>query len=94
MVPGPDQIIACPKCKGLAYYITLKSGNTIDARVWTDGKMIAPMFLRPPTVVKCHRCAESYWRADAENIGILDRWRGAGEHVNPAWAARTMVLQA
>jgi hypothetical protein len=94
MIPGPDQIIACPKCKGLAYYITLKSGNTIDARVWTDSKMIAPMFPRPPTVVKCHRCAESYWRADAENIGIVDRWRGAGEHVNPAWAARTMVLQA
>jgi hypothetical protein len=86
MMPGPDQIIACPKCKGLARYMTLKSGNTLDARVWTDSKMIAPMFPRPPAVVKCHRCAELYWRADAENIGIVDRWRGAGEHVNPAWA--------
>ena len=37
MMPGPDQIIACPNCKGLARYMTLASGNTLDARVWTDG---------------------------------------------------------
>jgi len=86
MMPGPDQIIACPKCKGLARYMTLASGNTLDARVWTDGKMIAPMFPRPPTVVKCHHCAESYWRTEAEHIGTVDRCRAAGEQVNPAWA--------
>ena len=38
MLPGPYQIIACPQCKGLAKYMTLMSGNTIGARVWTDGK--------------------------------------------------------
>ena len=86
MVPGPDQIIACPKCKGLARFMTLASGNTIDARVWTDGKMIAPMLPLPPAVVKCHHCAELYWRTDVEKIGIVDRCRGAGEHANPAWA--------
>jgi hypothetical protein len=91
MMPGPDQIIACPKCKGLARYMTLASGNTLDARVWTDGKMIAPMLPLPSTVVKCHRCAEVYWRTDAEKIGPVDRWRGAGEHVNPAWADAPMV---
>ena len=84
-MPGPDQIIACPKCKGLARYMTLASGNTIDARVWTDGKMIAPMLPLLPTVVKCRHCAELYWRVDAEKIGIVDRLQDAGEHVNPAW---------
>ena len=91
MMPGPDQIIACPKCKGLARYMTLASGNTIDARVWTDGKMIAPMLPLPPTVVKCHHCAELYWRADAEQIGTVDRCRGADEQVNPAWADAPIV---
>ena len=86
MIPGPDQIIACPKCKGLARYMTLASGNTLDARVWTDGKMIAPMLPLPPTVVKCHHCAELYWRTEAEHIGTVDRCRAAGEHVDPAWA--------
>ena len=86
MIPGPDQIIACPKCKGLARYMTLASGNTLDARVWTDGKMIAPMLPLPPSVVKCHHCAELYWRTEAEHIGTVDRCRAAGEQVNPAWA--------
>ena len=86
MIPGADQVIACPKCKSLAYYMTLKSGNTLDARVWTDGKMIASMFPRPPTVVKCHHCGESYWRAEAEDIGTVDRCRAANEQMNPAWA--------
>jgi len=86
MIPGPDQIIACPKCKGLARYMTLASGNTLDARVWTDGKMIASMLPLPPTVVKCHNCAELYWRADAERVGTVDRCRAVGEQVNPAWA--------
>ena len=42
MIPGPDQIVACPKCNGLAKYRTLLSGNTFGARVWTDGKQDAP----------------------------------------------------
>ena len=32
MIPGPDQIIACPQCKGLAKYMRLESGNTFGAR--------------------------------------------------------------
>jgi|GEM_PF-6669696 len=32
MLPGPDQIISCPKCKkGLAKYMTQMSGNTFGA---------------------------------------------------------------
>jgi len=85
-MPGPDQIIACPKCKGLARYMTLASGNTFDARVWTDGKMIAPMLPLLPSVVRCHHCAELYWRTEAEHIGTVDRCRAAGEPMNPAWA--------
>ena len=43
MLPGPNQIVACPHCEALAQYETLTSGNTFGARVWTDGKQIAPM---------------------------------------------------
>jgi hypothetical protein len=85
MLPGKDQVISCPKCQGLARYMTLKSGNTFGARVWTDGKQLAPMLPLPPTVVKCRHCAECYWLADAEEIGTIDRWQGEGQQVNPAW---------
>ena len=86
MQPGPDQVIACPKCNGLARYMPLISGNTFGARVWTDGKQVAPMLPRPPAVVKCCHCAEYYWLADAEEIGTVDRWQGEGQQINPAWA--------
>lgn len=74
MLPGPDQIVACPLCHTLAKYATLLSGNTFGARVWTDGKQEAPMLPRPPAVVKCASCGGCYWLADAEKIGELDAW--------------------
>src|SRR5690349_16185490 len=78
MTPGPDQIVACPHCQGLAKYLTLMSGNTFDARVWTDGKRIAPMLPQPPPVVKCRHCARCYWLADAKKIGTVGaEWAGA-----------------
>jgi len=69
MNPGPDQIVACPHCRGLGKYLTLLSGNTFGARVWTDAKQIAPMFPRPPAVVRCRHCVGCYWLADARKVG-------------------------
>jgi hypothetical protein len=74
MILGPDQIIACPHCKGLAKYSTLLSGNNMGTRVWTDGKQIAPMLPRPTAVVKCHQCTECYWLVMAEKLGTVDTW--------------------
>jgi hypothetical protein len=93
MLPGPDQIIACPQCKGLAKYMTLMSGNTMGAQVWTDGKRVAPMLPRPPAVVKCRHCGECYWLADAKKAGTVDPWRGEAQQVNPSWATTEEVQE-
>jgi hypothetical protein len=69
MLPGPDQIIACPHCRGLAKYGTLESGNTFRTRMWADAKQLAPMWPEPPAVVKCRHCARCYWLADADKLG-------------------------
>lgn len=74
MLPGPDQIIACPSCETPAKYATLLSGNTFGARLWTDGKQEAPMLPRPPAVVKCQHCAAFYWLVDAKPLGELEFW--------------------
>jgi len=87
MMPGPDQVVACPHCKGLGKYMTLMSGNTFGARVWTDGKQVARMLPRPPAVVKCRHCGKCYWLADAEQVGALDPWSGGERQVDPTWAA-------
>lgn len=93
MIPGPNQIVACPECEALAMYMTLASGNTFDARVWTDGKQIAPMLPLPPTVVKCHKCAECYWLADAREIGTTGGWGHKPGKVDPAWEAAPEVQE-
>jgi len=93
MLPGPDQIIACPRCKALASYRTLASGNTIGVRIWTDGKQVAPMLPCPPTVAKCSHCAECFWLADAEDIGTVDYWADEAMRVDPAWTDAQVVRE-
>jgi hypothetical protein len=85
MLPGPDQIVACPACGGLAKYATLLSGNTFGARLWTDGKQEAPMLPQPPAVVKCRHCGGCYWLADAERVGELDVWGADPLAPDEAW---------
>lgn len=87
MIPGPDQVIACPYCSVLAKHMTLVSGNTIGARVWTDGKRVAPMLPRLPSVVECRSCGECFWLADAKKVGTVKHYGLGGEQVDPAWAA-------
>jgi hypothetical protein len=73
--------------------MTLLSFNTFGARVWTDGKQVAPSLPRPPAVVKCHHCAKCYWLADAEKIGTVDPWSNKEQRVDPAWAAAQEVQE-
>lgn len=92
MFPGPDQIVACPHCGALAKYMTLMSGNTFGARMWTDGKQVAPMLPSPPSVVKCSHCRECYWLDDAKEVGTLMAW-GGNSQVDPAWIAAEVVRE-
>lgn len=74
MKPGPEQVVACPTCGMLERRRTLISGNTLGARVWSDGKVVAPMLPKNPDVVLCHGCGECYWLADARAVGTIDLW--------------------
>jgi hypothetical protein len=69
----------------LASYRTVASGNTFGARVWTDGKHVAPMLPHPPAVAICRHCAECFWLADAKEIGAVDQWADEATQVDPAW---------
>jgi len=73
--------------------MTLMSGNTFGARVWTDGKQVAPMLPRPPAVVKCRHCGECYWLAEAKKVGTVEPWAGEGRQIDPAWTAAQEVQE-
>ena len=85
MLPGPNQIVACPYCRALECYETLLSGNTFGSRFWTDGKQVAPMLPEPPAVVKCHSCGGAYWLEDAQAVGTVSGWGPEDAGVDPAW---------
>ena len=93
MLPGPDLIVACPHCESLAKCMTLTSGNTFGARIWTDGKKIAPMLPHPPAVAKCRHCNECYWLADARKVGTVGSWGNESNRSDPAWDVAPMVEQ-
>lgn len=71
MLTGNDIVIACPKCKFLAKYATILSGNTFGSTLWTDGKVDAPMLPEPPSVVECQHCKAVFWLKDALKVGEI-----------------------
>jgi hypothetical protein len=72
VLPGPDIIIACPKCSAPHRLPTLASGNTSGATLWTDGFMDAPMLPSTPVANQCHACKDLFWVADAPQLGEIE----------------------
>ena len=84
MIPGPTIIISCPHCGQYAKKRTLISGNTFGAKLWSDGKKIAPMLPDFPNLVVCSKCDQFYWVKDAKKIAEVtnyseqkDKWSNA-----------------
>jgi hypothetical protein len=85
MLPGPDQVLACPHCAEAERVFTLMSGNTFGATLWSDGKPDAPMLPRPPAITRCHACNEFYWLEDADELGEVAPWMPPESAEAAAW---------
>jgi hypothetical protein len=72
MIPGPTLIIRCPNCTNLLSKRSLRSGNTIGAKLYSDSKRVAPMLLEFPTITKCEKCQNIFRVADAKEIGSYE----------------------
>ncbi len=68
---GPTIIRVCVRCGQQIKQPTLLSGNTFGARLWTDGKMDAPMFPEYPMLVKCPTCRGLFWIDEAKKLGEI-----------------------
>lgn len=75
MVPGPVDVLACPRCGALQLHGTLASGNTFGARWWSDGKLEAPMLPVFSPVGRCTSCGGFFWLERAERVGELSTER-------------------
>jgi len=58
-----------PGCFGAVLQETTGSGNTFGSKLWTDGKLEAPMLPDRPEWVKCPHCAHLFWVEEARKLG-------------------------
>ncbi len=91
MLIGPDQVIACPHCGGLAKYRTLLSGNTFGSILLSNGRRISIMMPQSPPCVNCRHCGKCYWLSGAKKIGKI---RQGQEEENPEWNEVQYVVEA
>lgn len=81
MLLGPDYIYKCPNCENLLRKASIMSGNTCGAKLFSDGKRIAPMFFEVPNLTKCKKCDTIFWLSKLKEIGTYD-W---GDSKNSEW---------
>ena len=60
MLPGNPQILTCPFCGKEKEVMSLLSGNTYGAVLWSDNKKIAPRLPKVSYVQKCPQCGKYY----------------------------------
>ena len=85
MIPGPTLVYKCPKCGNFSIRDSLCSGNTFGAKIYSDGKRIAPMLPEFPSIVKCKNCKTFFWlkgeiyvgEYDDYNHEMKEEWQGA-----------------
>lgn len=67
MIPGNSQILTCPYCGEEKEVMSIVSGNTFGARLWSDNKQIAPMLPEISYVQKCPECGKYYITSRLKN---------------------------
>ena len=60
MMPGNPRILVCPFCGKEKEIMSLISGNTFGAELWSDNKQISPMLPEISYVQKCPHCGKYY----------------------------------
>src|SRR5574344_1230270 len=66
MLLGPNYVYKCPNCGNLITKGSLMSGNTFGAKIFSDGKRIAPMLPEFPNLTKLKEIGTYEW-GDNEN---------------------------
>ena len=62
------QILTCPFCGEKKEIMSLMSGNTFGAKMWSDNKCIYPMYPEISLVQKCPHCGKFYIRTRQETV--------------------------
>lgn len=66
MIPGPANILSCPFCGGTKEVMSLVSGNTCGATVWSDTRRDYPMLPEVSPIQECPHCHKFYFIEQAK----------------------------
>lgn len=65
MKPGPNLLVTCPQCKAEKSLMTIVSGNSLGALLWSDSYQYAPMAPSLSPVQKCLDCRSYFMLSEA-----------------------------
>jgi hypothetical protein len=71
MLPCPNLIYECPYCGNRLKRKSLASGNTLGAKLYSDGKQIAPMLPDFPNLTKCKKCDNIFYVNDLKKLEVI-----------------------
>lgn len=78
MLPGNPRILICPFCGTEKQIMSLISGNTFGAELWSDNKQIAPMLPEISYIQKCPHCGKYYITENTtlreDKSDVCQRW--------------------
>lgn len=76
---GPSNLYRCPFCGKEKKLLSLISGNTFGAVVWSDTFRDCPMFPEPSRVQHCPKCGKFYFLDDIKpDLQLDDEWKNFG----------------
>ncbi len=61
MLTGPISVYQCPNCSKNILQWTLSSGNTFNAKFYSDGRIEAPGLPQSVFITKCQNCKFIFW---------------------------------
>lgn len=79
---GPTLVYNCPNCGNLLSKGSLRSGNHIGVKLYSDLKKVAPMLPDFPNLTKCKKCNKFFYLDHYDEIG---KFEIDDETVDPAW---------
>ena len=60
----------CPHCKAHVVQEDTLTGNTIGAKIYTDGKREAKMLPDHPSLVECPKCSTLFWVQESVEVDV------------------------
>ena len=67
MIPGPANVLCCPFCGSRKEVMSLLSGNTFPATVWSDTRREYPMLPEVSPIQRCNDCGKYYFIDQAKS---------------------------